>query len=126
MRESTFEPARQSVFLRTRYFQKPPGDRYHLYRVERGNCPLKCLGFSDRVAGQQDFAFSCQMKQTGTALEHSDFTVVEIRHLSERLPVKMVGFAVFKWNCTNFVRQARFFTCPSQSQVKQLIYQAFF
>ena len=45
--------------------------------IERGDRPLQGLGFSDRIARHQFFAFSGEMQQARTALEYFQIAIAQ-------------------------------------------------
>src|SRR5262245_6769840 len=89
-------PPSETIVLFAGYLKKPPRYGNHLDRVERGNCPLKCLRFSDRVARHQTVGFPGQVQQTSTAFEYLQFSVTQERNLSERLVREMIGLATIE------------------------------
>src|SRR5262249_13887640 len=105
------------VVLRAGHFQEPPGNCNHLDRVERGDRPLQGLGFSDRIARHQFFAFSGETQQPGAALEYFKSAIAQEWNLTERLARQMVGLSAVERDCSYGISKPSFLARPSQSHV---------
>src|SRR5262245_35636872 len=110
-------PPGETIVLIAGYLQEPPGYGNHLDRVERGNCPLKCVRFSNRVARHQTLGFPSQVKQTSTAFEYLKSSVTQERNLSERLVREMIGLATIERDRSHRVWELSFLARPSEPQV---------
>lgn len=117
MREAALHPTRQAVFLGAGDLQEPPGHRYHLDRIERGDHPLQHLCLSGGIGGHQHFALAGQMQQAGAALEQVDLAVAQEGHLAEGLAREMRWPSVLQRDRPHGIAQPGLLAGLSEAQV---------